>query len=387
LGEVATIHPGQHILEADYNSKGVGVGYLTGPMDFGAAYPSVSKWTERPKAWCQCGDILLTVKGAGVGKANMAPDDRVAIGRQLMAIRPSEEHADKWLLLHYLRFRFSEFQKAALGATVPGLGRRDVETLSVPLPDILEQRRLATVLNEQMASVAQARVAAEARLAAAKALAAAHLREVFDGAEARRWRIQPLGEVGNVVSGVTLGRKLNGASTRPISYLRVANVKDGHLDLADVKEIEATESEIDKWRLQRGDLLLTEGGDPDKLGRGTYWQEEIPECIHQNHIFRVRFDKAELLPEFISAQLGSPYGKRYFLAHAKQTTGIATINQRVLKAFPLRVPELPEQRRIVATLDQHLSGAERLRQAAEVELAAIDALPAALLRRAFSGEL
>src|SRR5436190_10911525 len=160
------------------------------------------------------------------------------------------------------------------------------------------------------------------------------------------WRRILLGDVAEIVSGVTLGRKLGAGNTRRVPYLRVANVKDGFLELSDVYEIEATEAEILKLRLRRGDLLLTEGGDADKLGSGTFWQEQLPVCIHQNHIFRVRFDLDHFSPDFIAAQIGSPYGKAYFFRHAKQTTGIATINQRVLAGFPLLVPPITEQRRI-----------------------------------------
>jgi restriction endonuclease S subunit len=152
------------------------------------------------------------------------------------------------------------------------------------------------------------------------------------------WQRVPLGKVGEIVSGVTLGRRLGGSRARRVPYLRVANVRDAHLDLSDVYEIEASEEEIEKLRLRVGDLLLTEGGDADKLGRGTLWRGELPLCIHQNHIFRVRFDPEQFAPEFIAAQVASPYGKAYFLAHAKQTTGIATINQRMLAAFPLIAP-------------------------------------------------
>ena len=100
------------------------------------------------------------------------------------------------------------------------------------------------------------------------------------------------------------------------------------MDLSDVYDIEATDEEIDRLRLRVGDLLLTEGGDADKLGRGTLWRGELPLCIHQNHIFRVRFDLEQFSPDFIAAQTASPYGKAYFSAHAKQTTGIATITDR-----------------------------------------------------------
>lgn len=136
---------------------------------------------------------------------------------------------------------------------------------------------------------------------------------------------RPLRELGSITAGVTLGRREHAADGREVPYLRVANVKDGHLDLSDVQRIRATEAEIDELRLRRGDLLLTEGGDADKLGRGTFWSEELPECIHQNHIFRVRFDPAVVDYEYAALLLRSDYGRRYFFKHGKQTTGIATI--------------------------------------------------------------
>ena len=188
------------------------------------------------------------------------------------------------------------------------------------------------------------------------------------------------------MSGVTLGRKLRGGGTRAVPYLRVANVKDGYLDLTNVYQLEATDAEIEKCRLEFGDLLLTEGGDPDKLGRGTFWGEQISECIHQNHIFRVRFDLKDFSPEFIAAQIGSPYGKAYFLVHAKQTTGIATINQKVLAGFPLMVPPFTEQRRITAILKEQMAGVDRIRQALDGQFQAVDKLSVSMMGQAFAGQ-
>ncbi len=96
--------------------------------------------------------------------------------------------------------------------------------------------------------------------------------------------MRSLEQISEIRSGVTLGRVLAGKTVR-LPYLRVANVQDGRLDLSRIKEIEVLESEAEKWKLSSGDLLLTEGGDWDKLGRCAVWREEIPNCIHQNHIF------------------------------------------------------------------------------------------------------
>lgn len=304
-------------------------------------------------------------------------------------LRPSQAIIAEWI--HFF-VRQPEVLENAKAYFTGAVGQQRVpETyladLEIPLSPLEEQKRIAVILNEQMGAVERARAAAEAQLEAAKALPAAYLRAVFSSPEAKQWPKRPIGEVGEIVSGITLGRKLNGTETRHVPYLRVANVKDGYLDLSDVYSIEATGAEIEKCRLRHGDLLLTEGGDPDKLGRGTFWEGQIPECIHQNHIFRVRFDLGQLSPEFVSAQMASAYGKGYFLAHAKQTTGIATINQRVLRNFPLLMPLLAAQRQIAAMLNEQMASAERTRKAIEEELDAVNKLPAALLRRAFAGEL
>ena len=115
--------------------------------------------------------------------------------------------------------------------------------------------------------------------------------------------------------------------------MRVANVQDGYLDLGKIKEVEILESEMGKWQLKKGDILLTEGGDWDKLGRGVVWNNEIFNCIHQNHIFRLRVNLDKFNPEYLCALIGSSYGKEYFQSASKQTTNLASINQRQLKAF------------------------------------------------------
>ena len=198
------------------------------------------------------------------------------------------------------------------------------------------------------------------------------------------WKTARLGDVVQITSGITLGRKLDGQHCRMVSYVRVANVKDGWLDLGEVKETPATEDEIRACRLEPGDILLTEGGDPDKLGRGTFWKGEVPECIHQNHIFRVHANPAEFDPAFLAFQFGSAYGKTYFLRHAKQTTGIASINKTVLSNFPLLIPPLAEQRNIAGRLQEQLAEVAQARDAVQAQLDAAEALPAAHLRAVFN---
>ena len=197
------------------------------------------------------------------------------------------------------------------------------------------------------------------------------------------WKAVKLQEVAEIVSGVTKGRKLSGKEVISVPYMRVANVQDGYLELNEIKLIEVLHSDVEKFALKEGDVLLTEGGDPDKLGRGSVWHDEIPNCIHQNHIFRVRVNKKHLIPEFLSMLIGSPYGKMYFLKSAKQTTGIASINSKQLKKFPALIPPLELQNKLAEIIRQ----TEQLREQQKQSSQYINDLFNALMQQAFHGEL
>jgi type I restriction enzyme, S subunit len=135
-----------------------------------------------------------------------------------------------------------------------------------------------------------------------------------------------------------------------LPYLRVANVQDGFIDTSEIKTVRILRTELERYRLRPGDVLMTEGGDFDKLGRGAVWDDSIDPCLHQNHIFRVRCDPSVLLPEYLAMYSASPAGRRFFLSLSKQTTNLASINLTQLKAFLVPIPALPEQRRIIEVL-------------------------------------
>lgn len=161
------------------------------------------------------------------------------------------------------------------------------------------------------------------------------------------WDVQPLSELAEINSGVTLGRNLSGLGTIELPYLRVANVQDGYLDLSDIKTISVFKQEIIRYLLQAGDVLMNEGGDYDKLGRGTVWYGQILPCLHQNHVFRVRPNQNYLVSEFLALVSGSSYGKKFFILSSKQSTNLASINSTQLKSFPILCPPLAEQKRIL----------------------------------------
>jgi type I restriction enzyme, S subunit len=285
-------------------------------------------------------------------------------------------------LYQWLCFKRAYLESLGNGATFKEVSKSIVSRIEIALPPLPEQRRIAAILDQAETLRTQRRTA----LALLDTLTQSIFLDMFGDPEknTKGWpESMTLGEVADIASGVTKGRKLGDKVTRVVPYLAVANVQDKALNLSAVKSLDVTEDEIKRYKLQKNDLLLTEGGDPDKLGRGTLWHEELPECIHQNHIFRVRLTSKILSPVFLNWIVGSQRGKKFFLRSAKQTTGIASINMTQLRSFPLLVPPLPLQQ----TFATRIQAIEALKSTHRAALAQLDALFASLQHRAFSGQL
>lgn len=326
------------------------------------------------------GTVLLVTR-TGVGKVAIASVD-LCFSQDITALIPDSSRIDTGYLLHFLRTKQSYFLSMARGATIKGITRDVVSKLKLPLPSLAEQRRIAAILDK----ADTLRVKRRDAVVELDRLARSIFVEMFGDplTNSKGWpEGASLGEVADIVSGVTKGRKLEGKTTREVPYLAVANVQEMRLNMTTVKRIDATEEEIKRYALRDGDLLLTEGGDPDKLGRGTLWHDELPECIHQNHVFRVRVTADSVTPCFLNWLVGSQRGKRYFLKSAKQTTGIASINMTQLRGFPLLLPPVSLQLEFEGAIGKIQRHTARLRSAMD----SCDALFETLQDRAFRGAL
>lgn len=292
-------------------------------------------------------------------------------------------HPSKGIDSGYLHrwFEYSPPSRLIDNDAYPSIRTSTLEKLELPLPPLSEQRRIAAILDKADALRAKRRGA----IAKLDQLLQSIFLDLFGDpvTNEKGWPSDLfLGDVAEIVSGITRGRRTSD-SVREVPYLAVANVQDRRLKLDAIKSIEATNAEIDRYRLIKNDLLLTEGGDPDKLGRGALWDGSIADCIHQNHVFRVRIASDVVQPIFLNWLVGSARGKRYFLGAAKQTTGIASINMSQLRRFPLLTPP--------AALQSRFSGlglkVEEKRKRLIAASIATDELFESLQQRAFAGIL
>lgn len=176
------------------------------------------------------------------------------------------------------------------------------------------------------------------------------------------WAVAAFDEVAVVIGGVTKGRDLRGKQVVVCPYLAVANVQRGYFKLEGLKSIEIAEDELPKYLVHEGDLLITEGGDWDKVGRTAIWRGGVERCIHQNHVFKARVPSEQLLKEWVELVFNSGIGRDYFAGASKQTTNLASINMTQLRSFPLPIPPVEEQRRILEALAALTALCEEWRQ-------------------------
>lgn len=285
----------------------------------------------------------------------------------------------------------------ASATTISIVNKSKMEQCLFPLPPLREQQRIANHIEEMFYKLDEINEKVRCVLEGSENRKTAILHKAFSGELTAKWRThrgvsferwitKPLSEVATLQTGLMKGKR-NNQKTVLLPYLRVANVQDGYLDLKEIKNIEVDVLKIERYRLKKGDVLFTEGGDFDKLGRGSVWNEEIPDCIHQNHIFVVRTQTDTLDPYFLSLQAGSRYGKTYFISCSKQTTNLASINSTQLKNFPVLIPTIEEQREIVNILNFFLDEEEQIKQNCLKLLEKIEEIKKSILARAFRGEL
>ena len=290
--------------------------------------------------------VAVVKDGAGIGRTTLHPAKSSVIGT-MQYLLPKENVLPEYL---YYVVRYMHLEKYFTGATIPHIYFKDYKNEQFNLDSLDVQKQIVNILGKCEKIISDR----QSELAILDELIKARFVEVFGDMflNSNSWIEQPLESLADVVSGITKGRKTKEKNLIEVPYMAVSNVKDGYIDWTTVKTIEATKQEIEQYRLLPDDVLMTEGGDPDKLGRGAILKEPLENCIHQNHIFRVRLNESLILPIFFAEYLKHQKAKRYFGGCAKQTTGIASINMRQLKALPVLIPPIELQEQFVTFVEE-----------------------------------
>ena len=353
----------------------------------------------------QRGDIFVIKSGATTGNvACVDVDFEFSIWSPLALIRCSERIAFYKFAYYVLLsdvFRKQVELSWSFG-TQQNIGMGVIERLKIPLPRLPEQQRIAAYLDASCAAIDAAVAAKRRQIETLESLRKSIIqravtRGITEDVELKStgnawmdqipngWKLVCLKRIAEIQGGLTLGKLYEGPLIeRP--YLRVGNVQDGHFDLEDVSVIELPADVAPGVELRPGDVLMTEGGDLDKLGRGRVWNGEIPGCLHQNHIFAVRCFLHKLKPMFLAYVTAAKYGRDYFEATGKKTTNLACTNATKVGQFPIPLPCLAEQEAICAYLEKRLGEVKATVTGIQSQIATLTAYRKSLIHECVTGQ-
>lgn len=380
LGDLCQLISGQHIDSKDYNSECRGIGYLTGPSDFGPINPVISKWTECPKVTAKNGDILVTVKGSGVGKLNSLDQDEVAISRQLMAVRVID--ADRRFIYAYLESAFDHLQSLSTGAAIPGISRDQILGLEIAIPSITEQQRIVGILDEAFEGITTAKANAEKNLHNARTLFESHLQSVFIERD-KGWVEKCLGDVCSFSSGGTPSKANSSYWNGTIPWISGRDMKSERLSDAVLHISQEAVDDSSTRIAPTGALLVLVRG--MGLAHGAQIAELMAPCAFNQDIRAIHPDR-EVLSRYLLFALRTRinYSKNV-LSNAAH--GTLKIDMDALRNLAIPVPPLQEQHQITRLIDSLISETRRLESLYQQKLTALDALKKSLLHQAFSGGL
>ena len=269
--------------------------------------------------------------------------------------------------------------KQKLGNTMPYIKVGMLTDFQLPVPPLAEQQRIVGVLDEAFAGLATAKANAEKNLQNARALFESHLQSVLRN---KKWKWKTLGDL---CDDVEYGSSAKSKADGGVPVLRMGNIQNGRLDWENLVYTD-DKAEIKKYLLKHNDVLFNRTNSPELVGKTAIYKSEMP-AIFAGYLIRIHRKEelldADFLAYFLNSQIAFDFGKTVVISSVNQ----ANINGTKLKGYPIPAPSLPEQKAIVAKLNELSAETQRLARLYERKHAALEALKKSLLHQAFTGAL
>lgn len=399
LKSVASINMGQSPSSDDCTKEEVGLPFLQGNADFGEHSPLPRSYCAVANKLAKVSDILFSVR-APVGAINIA-DQSYGIGRGLCAITPSSECSMRFIF-HALQVMKSELFAVATGSTYEAVSIDQVGNATCLAPPRPEQIQIAAFLDRETAKIDELMAEQRRLMELLKEKRSAVISHAVTkgmnpnapmkpsciewlGEVPEHWMVIALKRIADVQTGVAKGKDNKFRTTTTVPYLRVANVQDGYLDLESVATIEIPVEDLARYSLKPGDVLMNEGGDFDKLGRGHVWDGQIDPCITQNHVFAVRPHKVSSV--WLNAITGSDFAQFYFMTRSKQSTNLASISSTNLMELPVILPPVDEQLAILSFIGNQTARFDTLTTETQRAITLLQERRTALISAAVTGQI
>lgn len=353
--------------------------------------------------WADAGDIIYSKIRVKQGSIAIVPKnlERIAVSAEYPIYKVDHNRADGRYI--ELVIRSNAFMSLLDGLSHGGSTKTRIppdefENQTIPIPPLTVQKSIVLAWEQAKSEIAdiQGRITALEEQIEVDFLAALGLRKPkrailpksfgIGWKDLERWSVM-YNQLASISVDITTGKfpvcmlgdialvsygiqkcpaNRPGHDARP--YLRVANVQRGELDLSEIKRINVPDGEMPNFRLEPGDLLFVEGnGSRNELGRCAIWQGEIDDCVHQNHILKVRPDPSKLLSDFAMTWFNTSVGKDHFFRSVKTSSGLGTINSTELRAAPIALPAINLQKALMEKVTGQRKTISDLKAKAEIK--------------------
>lgn len=322
---------------------------------------------------------------------------------KILRVKYNERIVDPRYLLYALRTakarRYIEEQATGTSDSMRNLSQPKLSAIPIPVAPLAEQKRIADKLDRLLAAVDTCKARLDVIPQILKRFRRSVLAAATRGELTEDWRDFPeqLGQLPNSwfestigqVGKVQLGRQRSprfhsGDNMRP--YLRVQNVFEDRLDLADVMTMHFSDADFERYRLEPGDILLCEGQSPEYLGRPAMYKGEIEGACFTNTLIRFKASD-RVRPAFALLVFRHHMHSRRYVAEGTITTNIAHLGAGRFANVEFPLPPLDEQDEIVGRASSLLTLAGEIQGKQERVRLHVDKMTRSLLEKAFGGNL
>lgn len=407
LWAVATVNDDERTAFENESDEFEYVDISTVTLEAGISKPAlllVKDAPSRAQRKAKSGDIVVsTVRTYLRAIGKVLPEHEPAVFSTGFAIVRANDVSAAYLYYALLSEHFLfDVEAHSTGVSYPAINASDLMKLKILIPTLVEQQEIAKHLDRETARI-DGLIGRKTRFIELlrekrQALITHAVTKGLDpnapmkdtgvewlGDVPAHWKVTRLKFIASVQTGVAKGKDNAGRDTIEVPYLRVANVQDGYLALDDVTRIEIPREDVARYRLQYGDVLMNEGGDFDKLGRGHIWKCEIDICVHQNHVFAVRPTK--ISSAWLNTFTSSTFAQFYFMSRAKQSTNLASISSTNIMELPIPLPPESEQDDLLQYIISETNRIDTLISTTESSIELLKERRSALITAAVTGQI
>ena len=378
LGELARFINGRAFKPAEWGTAGipiVRIQNLTNP----AADANYFDGELADKHRIDDGDLLVSWSASL--DAFLWDRGPAALNQHIFKVEEKPSVVDRRFLYYALRAVMGSIRSQIHGSTMQHITKPKFEATSIAIPESLdEQRRLARKLDERFGEIARMRAVARRQRAAAFAWTGAVLHGALErvhGSEV------PEVALGSVLEKCQYGSSAKaGASSDGTPMLRMGNIENGRISLADLAFIRFSTAELEKYRLRPGDILINRTNSAELVGKSAMFDVE-GDYVFASYLIRLAPRRDKLLPGYLQALLASSIGRAYIDRVKHQSVGQSNINGTEIKAMPIPLPPRDEQEVVLRELEAAQPEIDRMVAAAYDVIGALEELPAAVLQDVF----